>query len=170
METKEFKVQAPEGYEIDKDHSTFECIRFKLIKKYITYEDVCNKIFANDHHPYFINNWGYIRKGLLPDWDNEILPNKNTATNEKQLKKLLALNQLLNIAEYYNKLHPKHNKYCLYYILFEKECGCYSIRPHYTENDWLNSNSIVAFFNSKFDAQAVIDNPNFKEILDTIYK
>lgn len=29
---------------------------------------------------------------------------------------------------------------------------------------------ISVIFNSKFDAQAVIDNPNFKEILDTIYK
>ena len=27
-----------------------------------------------------------------------------------------------------------------------------------------------AFFNSEEDAQAVIDNPNFREILDTIYK
>ena len=29
---------------------------------------------------------------------------------------------------------------------------------------------VVALFNNKEDAQAVIDNPNFREILDTIYK
>lgn len=29
METKEFKIQVPEGYEIDKENSTFECIKFK---------------------------------------------------------------------------------------------------------------------------------------------
>ena len=29
---------------------------------------------------------------------------------------------------------------------------------------------IKAIFNRKEDAQAVIDNPNFREILDTIYK
>lgn len=28
----------------------------------------------------------------------------------------------------------------------------------------------VALFNRKEDAQEVIDNPNFREILDTIYK
>ena len=33
METKELKVVAPEGYEIDKENSTFECIKFKLIKE-----------------------------------------------------------------------------------------------------------------------------------------
>lgn len=37
METKELKVQVPEGYEIDKENSTFEHIRFKPIKKDITY-------------------------------------------------------------------------------------------------------------------------------------
>lgn len=47
METEEVKIQIPEGYEIDKEKSTFEFIRFKPIKKFITYEDVCNKIFKN---------------------------------------------------------------------------------------------------------------------------
>lgn len=45
METKELKIQAPEGYEIDKENSTFECIKFKPIKKDITYEDICNNLF-----------------------------------------------------------------------------------------------------------------------------
>ena len=29
MYTKELKIQVPEGYEIDKESSTFECIKFK---------------------------------------------------------------------------------------------------------------------------------------------
>lgn len=33
METKEIKIQVPEGCEIDKENSTFELIRFKPIKK-----------------------------------------------------------------------------------------------------------------------------------------
>ena len=32
METKELKIQVPDGYEIDKENSTFECIKFKPIK------------------------------------------------------------------------------------------------------------------------------------------
>lgn len=45
METKEIKIDIPEGYEIDKENSTFECIKFKPIKC-ITYKDVCDNIFA----------------------------------------------------------------------------------------------------------------------------
>lgn len=33
METKEIKISVPEGYEIDKENSTFECIKFKPIVK-----------------------------------------------------------------------------------------------------------------------------------------
>lgn len=33
METKEIKIQVPEGYEIDKENSTFELIGFKPIEK-----------------------------------------------------------------------------------------------------------------------------------------
>ena len=33
METKELKIQVPEGYEIDKEKSTFEKIVFKKVEK-----------------------------------------------------------------------------------------------------------------------------------------
>ena len=44
MESKELKIQIPVGYEIDKENSTFECIRFKPInKKYIhVYNNISN--------------------------------------------------------------------------------------------------------------------------------
>ena len=90
---------------------------------------------------------------------------KNNASNTKQLKRLLALNQLLNIAEYYNRLHPEQNDN-LYCISFEHEC-IYLSGLYYKE---YSVPSIVATFNRREDAQAVIDNSNFREILDTIYK
>lgn len=161
MKTKELKVQVPEGYEIDKENSTFERIRFKPIKKDITYKDVCNEIFAS--YSYFIDSKGGITKD---DPENiKVIENKNTASNSRQLKKLLALNQLLNIAEYYNNLHPKQGNYP-YCITFEESCG-YS-KGIYDLNYPLYG--LVALFNQAEDAQAVIDNPNFREILDTIYK
>lgn len=163
METKELKVQAPEGYEIDKENSTFECIRFKLIKKDITYDDVCNALFVND--TYYTSDRGYIHKGAT--WDNEIIPDKNIATNRKQLERLLALNQLLNIAEYYNKLHTKIDK--CYNILYDMRFKGYRVN---TASAWYRNSltGIEALFNRAEDAQAIIDNPNFQEILDTIYK
>ena len=48
METKELKIQAPEGYEIDREESTLDCIKFKLIKKNITYKEVCKNLFNKD--------------------------------------------------------------------------------------------------------------------------
>lgn len=36
---KEVKIQVPEGYEIDEKNSTFECIKFKPIKKVETYDE-----------------------------------------------------------------------------------------------------------------------------------
>lgn len=38
MEEKELKIQVPEGYEIDKENSTFKCIKFK--KRTIGYFEV----------------------------------------------------------------------------------------------------------------------------------
>lgn len=98
METKELKIQIPKGYKIDIENSTFECIKFKPIKKDIIYEDVFNTIFVKGD-TYFTNDYGYICQCVMPDWANKILLNKNIATNKKQLEKLLALNKLLNIAE-----------------------------------------------------------------------
>lgn len=160
METKELKVQVPEGYEIDKENSTFERIRFKPIKKDITYEDVCNKLFEKNSG-YSINQYGKIDNFYLVSHKFDA----NNAPNGRQLKKLLALNQLLNIAEYYNNLHPKQGNYP-YCITFEESCG-YS-KGIYDLNYPLYG--LVALFNQAEDAQAVIDNPNFREILDTIYK
>ncbi|QOR59345.1 hypothetical protein [uncultured phage cr116_1] len=107
---------------------------------------MCKNIFENNSG-YSINQYGKI------------------APNRKQLERLLALNQLLNIAEYYNKLHPTRyiRPYC---ITFEEEYG-YIVRQ-YDIADCLYG--VVALFNSNDDAQEVIDNPNFREILDTIYK
>lgn len=160
METKEIKIQAPEGYEIDKENSTFERIKFKPIKKDITYEDVCNKLFEKNSG-YSINQYGKIDNFYLVSHKFDV----NNAPNGRQLKKLLALNQLLNIAEYYNNLHPKQGNYP-YCITFEESCG-YS-KGIYDLNYPLYG--LVALFNQAEDAQAVIDNPNFREILDTIYK
>lgn len=158
MESKELKIQIPVGYEIDKDHSTFECIKFKPIKKDITYEDVCNTLFKNNTG-YFIDQYGEIN--FYNIGTNRV--DANNAPNGRQLKRLLALNQLLNIAEYYNKLHGngvnsviKYDKIKQIYVATEA-CTMYTY-------------GIRAIFNRTDDAQAVIDNPNFQEILDTIYK
>ena len=158
MEAKELKIQVPEGYEIDKENSTFECIKFKQIKG-ITYEDICSNLFKSG---YYINDSGEIVP--VSDFNKSAKKDKNNATNTKQLKRILALNQLLNIAEYYNQLHVKED-YKQYYIVYHMTIG-YKVYCY----DEGAVPGVVVTFNRKEDTQAVIDNPNFKTILDTIYK
>lgn len=162
MEAKELKIQVPEGYEIDKENSTFECIKFKLIKKGITYKNVSNKLFNdNEKIYYYIDSCGDIQFCQTANVEDA-----NNATNVKQLKRILALNQLLNIAEYYNRLHTKIDK--CYNILYDMRFKGYRVSTAAWYRNGLTS--IEALFNRAEDAQAVINNPNFREILDTIYK
>ena len=159
MERKEIKIEVPQGYAIDKQNSTFECIKFKPIKRYITYEDVCNSILKAG---YYTNSYGEIVGSIIHAVN--LITGKNNATNTKQLERILALNQLLNIVEYYNTLHTiniSHNT-----ILYDYVNQTYvtaSVSTTY-------SRGIKVIFNRKEDAQEVIDNPNFREILDMVYK
>lgn len=96
MNTKEIKITVPEGYEIDKENSTFECIKFK--KKGLTYENVAEKLFAN-RLIYFIGDGAKIDTYAPDKYD---IHKANNATTGKQLKRLLAINKLMNVAEYLN--------------------------------------------------------------------
>lgn len=162
METKEIKIKVPKGYEIDEENSTYECIKLKPIKKELTYEDVVEELFSNSY--YYTNGRGeiIIPTGLIAKED------KNNAINKRQLERLLALNQLLNITEYYNKKSPKEGNevYCINFDERNKNTeyfvGKYT-RPMIVRG-------LIPMFNRHEDVSAVIYNPNFKEILDLIYK
>ena len=154
METKEFKISIPEGYEIDKEKSTFECIKFKPSTN-PTYEDVARSLFK-DNYVYFINTRGNIGRT-----DEEFL-DPNNAVNKRQLERLLAMNQLLNVAEYYNR---KREKVPSGYIILRAGDG----HLHTTRFSKNSINTQVPFFYSREDAESVINNPNFKELLDLVY-
>lgn len=160
METKEIKINIPEGYEIDKENSTFECVKFKPIKKEFTYKDVAERLFNSA--AFYTNSHGEVLRLSGEYKKNE----KNNATSKKQLERLFALNQLLNIAEYYNKKSPKkENK--IYYINFDKRNLEYFIQGYISS---IVVRGLIPIFNNKEDAKAVINNPNFKDILDLVYK
>lgn len=154
METKELKIQVPEGYEIDKENSTFECIKFKSTKKNIAYKEICKNLFSKDKFGFYITDGGGIYGGML------------NATNSKQLKRILALNRLLNITEYYNAKTKKDE--WAYSIAYDKYTSRYYVEKlNIQDNTFLG---VIATFYNIEDAQAVIGNPNFREILDIIYK
>lgn len=166
METKEIKINIPEGYEIDKENSTFECIKFKPIKNNInnfTYQDVCKKLFEKDTG-YFINVVGDIE--CTPFIKLEADP--NNALIKNQLEKILAANQLANIACYYNNYKGVEDIQKGYMILYNKEQDCYEVEN--IDNSYYTIAAADIIFMNFADAQAVIDNPNFREILDTLCK
>ena len=164
METKEIKINIPKGYEIDEENSTFECIKFKPIKKNnITYQEICDNIFKGNY-VYFIDSYGNIEDTLLAYIRSTRMTLKN-ASNKKQLERLLALNQLMNIAYYYN-----HHKYVEkgYIITYNREGCCYGVMDD--NSSYYKLTAIDPIFEKIEDAQAVIDNPNFRSILDTLRK
>lgn len=155
MEAKELKIQVPEGYEIDKENSTSEYIKFKLIKKDITYKEVCDSLFKGKGG-FFTSSSGKINYNCALGLG---AMDKNNAKNKKQLERILALNQLLNIAEYYNRLHISISIISIAYtITYDSTNNIYYISTASTTSLC----GIKSIFNRKEDAQAVIGNPNFR--------
>lgn len=125
---KEFKVIVPDGYDIDKENSTFECIKFKPIEKKLpkTWEEYCEmhdvqigESWINAHsHVAEIN---YTRPR---DSEND----KNLLPNIIYSKAMLALCQLIQLRDYYNDgWTPDYNnlsfyKYCIDVALNKINC------------------------------------------------
>ena len=68
----EFKIQIPEGMEIDRENSTFDCIKFK--PKELTYQEIAEKFPKNS----------------------------SVSTNTDHLSKLITFRKLLEVADYLN--------------------------------------------------------------------
>ncbi len=136
-------VECPNGYSIDVEHSDLSKGIIKFKNDNITLED----IYENQGKDTFITN----------------VVSNNTHTYNK----ISAIANLIDIANYYNKgWKPNWNNSVenKYFIVFDCNKNCYSIGYKY------ETNSGNIFFKNKVDIQAVIDNPNFKDILDVIYK
>lgn len=92
---KELKIQIPEGYEIDKDKSTFENIVLKPIEnKYPTsVKDI--------YRPYTITTNGTIVK-FIPVVDEK--STNNDLSSYQRAEAFLALMQLVELRDAYNKI------------------------------------------------------------------
>ena len=144
MEIKDNKlnINIPYGMEIDVENSDLKTGIIKFKKKELRYEDIENSLDLEGN-----------RTGIPVDDNNAF--------------KLCATDRLMNIARYYNGdwkpdwKNPDSLKFSIWYDTLREKydieyCGG-SVR-----ND--------VYFKNKNDAQAVIDNPNFREILDAIFK
>lgn len=91
METKEVKIEIPEGYEIDKENSTFEKIVFKPIVK--RWRD-------NKEHTikgYYIDALSSIRPMTSAIIHHNTFENRNVFATEKQAESALAMAQISQI-------------------------------------------------------------------------
>ena len=90
---KELKIEIPEGYEIDKENSSFEKIVFKKKVEINCWEDLkgITGTYISDNS--FIN---FAKGGLVQPH------NKNVFLNEKYAKSALALAQISQLLPYYD--------------------------------------------------------------------
>lgn len=96
---KEIKITPPEGYEIDKEASTFYCIKFKPVeKKNLTWEEIQEKNKGKTQ--YCINSNGDIASFI---YDIGLNLSRSHVPTERIAEKIRALCQLYIIAEYYNE-------------------------------------------------------------------
>ena len=92
---------------------------------------------------------------------------KDIIVNESSASKLINLNKLMNIAKYYNgdwKPDWRSLMESKYYIYYSTRSNTYGVA------NTSNTNYGNIYFRLYEDAKAVIDNPNFRDILDKIYK
>ena len=115
-EEKSFKVQIPEGYEIDKENSTFEYIKYKKLKS--EYPKSWEEAFVgNNVYGYWVGSSGEIRVA-----DRIALRgDKNTFKYEEQAESMLAyaqLTQLMALPCYNGDWKPKWNNIELKHFIY----------------------------------------------------
>lgn len=145
---KPVEFNLPNGYMIDKDHSDLDkgIIRFK--SKWLTLEQMYK--LAKENH-YLTNR---------------------SAIKELRDGKLVALANIMDIARYFNGdwNYNANGDECGYMIAYDKTttetCG-YQVININADTDMYFGNIM---FKNEADAQYVIDNPNFRDILDSIFK
>lgn len=148
-------IDLPDGYIIDKDNSDFDkgIIAFK--NKWLTLEQMYNTAKATNYHTCL----------------SEIKDSTGDKTCEVR-EKLIALSNLMDIARYFNGNWEYHNSgdNCGYIIAYDKT----KTTDDGYEVVHINSDTNMYFgnvvFKNEADAQYVIDNPNFRDILDKIFK
>ena len=142
IKNNQLTIDIPEGMEIDLENSdlTKGIVRFK--QSIITYKDVEDTL-----------KLGINCKSIM--------------VNKNNVSKLVTLSKLMNIAKYYNgdwKPDWRSLMESKYYIYYSTRSNTYGVA------NTSNTNYGNIYFRLYEDAKAVIDNPNFRDILDAIYK
>lgn len=152
---KALQIKVPTNFKIDVEASDLDkgIIRFK--SKWLTLEQLYKIAKDNNYHTCL----------------SEIKDSTGDKTCEFR-EKLIALANLMDIARYFNGNWEYYNSgnNCGYIIAYDKT----KTTDYGYQVVHINSDTDMYFGNITFkneaDAQYVIDNPNFREILDNIFK
>lgn len=145
---KALQIKAPTNFEIDVESSDLSkgIIRFK--RKWLSLEELYKNYKNREYH--------FTYRDSIKEFSNN---------------KLVAIANLMDIASYFNKgwsydVNQDVVGYLISYDRFVKE-PCYNIRKNDSTTDVYYGNPV---FKNEADAQYVINNPNFRDILDKIFK
>lgn len=145
---KDLQIKVPTNFKIDVEASDLDkgIIRFK--KKWLSIEEVYDTLFDRKEVTY---------RQILKDFSNI---------------KMLAIANLMDIASYFNRnwkyrTRGDNDGYIIAYNKTRTEEDGYQVVHINSDTDMYFGNIM---FKNEADAQYVIDNPNFRSILDVIFK
>ena len=142
MDTKKLKINIPEGYEIDRDNSTFEEIIFKKVEDPLaklpkTGEEYCKR--TKEYVSYFFSSPNSIIKSWFEGSYNEFM-------TEERVKQFVALGKLLQLRDYWVKGYNAF-RYAVYGNRFDGTAIC----------DWLENTHYPLTFPTKEMAEEFKD-------------
>lgn len=164
MEKKEFKVQIPVGYVIDEENSTFDKIVFKPSPEKLDYRTVFKALYCDEDFQLKTEHDGIdLHLGLksISGFEQDSV---------KRLDKVLSYFQLLNIARHFNgDWNPDwQSNEDKYHIASQKKKFMETPPGFVVMTTRILDYGTICFKNEE-DAQAVIDNPNFRRILEDYF-
>ena len=119
METKELKIEVPQGYEIDRQKSTFEKIVFKKIPENPkTWEEYCSLMKGKT---VYYTNCNTITVSGFSDAHDKFV-------NKKRAEQFIALGKLLQLRDYWVKGYSEF-RYAVYGDILDRTAIC----------DWLDN-------------------------------
>lgn len=160
MKTKEIKIEAPKGYEIDKENSTFEKIVFKKVNCVFTLGDLVKNGKKQKFH--------YCRAGECAITSFDALPTISHCSHypsEDLAKSAVALAYICNLLPYYSEpftdeelCNDRISKWGIYY------CAVTKIFQKY---QWFSSRRNI--FSFRDGAQADLFIEKNKELLNQYF-
>ena len=149
MENKEINIIPPDGYEIDKENSTFEKIVFKKTSNNLpkTWEELKNI------SGYYISSFCGITHSSLVNCGNSA---KNIFPTKELAEAALALAQLLQLRDRYNGDNEG--------FIFNKNNYCISVYNYNIDKSWHTQIQRVLAFRTKELGEEFYN--NFKDLIE----